>query len=131
MSNFTRTFFILLAGMSLTFFGMALLWGMMVLSERIFKKKPEKKAVKTSVSKYDLKEESKTLAAVAAVASALALQENRKAASAAVATALTATYGISTPEEFLSVAMSSWVVSHRQEQNNLRNQIYIRKSRGD
>ena len=135
MSDISRTLLIMLAGMGLTFFGMTLLWGMMVLTERFFKEKPKPKAAKEIISKYDTTGETNTLVAVAAVACALEIEKNKIAASAAVASLLARTglpISRTTPSYVInSYEISSWVVSHRQEQINLRNQVNNRKSRGE
>ena len=131
MSEITRAFFIMLAGMGLVFFGMFLIWGTMVLLERIFKDKPKKAVEESRLSLKSPGENVKTLAAAAAVASAIAQQTAMKAASAAVGTLLVA-YQRRPSRKVQGVPTTSvWLVSHRLEQINLTNQIHNRKTRGN
>ncbi len=131
MSAISRSLIITLVGMGLVFVGILLLWGMMVLLVRVFKSKEENKGEVVPETAAQPAGTTRIRAVVAAVSFALARQRVQKAASVAVATLLAAQPGTSITVEQPSVSMSSWLVSHRLEQINLRNQLSNRKSRGE
>ncbi len=131
MSAISRSLIITLIGMGLVFIGILLLWGMMALLVRVFKSKEENKDEVVPESAAQPAGTARIRAVVAAVGIALGRQRVQQAASAAVATLLAAQPGTSILVEQPSVSMSSWLVSHRLEQINLRNQLSNRKSRGE
>jgi predicted permease len=133
MSDILRAFFILLVGMSLTFFGIFLIWGLMVILKRIYKGNHVHVLVHSAfpTSTKLATVETKNLAVAASIAYALINQRTLQAASAAVSTLMAAQATGSSQKEQSLPAMSSWLVTHRLEQINLRNQIYNRKSRGE
>lgn len=135
MTEISRALYILLVGMGLTFFGMLLVWGSMILLEKAFKNREEKKEeaidMETRLNQKIPGINFKTNAAVAAVAIAVIQQRTMQAVSAAVSILIAAQgEGLSRKEKPAPI-ISSWLITHRQEQNNLRNQINNRKSRGE
>ena len=131
MSAISRSLIITLIGMGLVFVGILLLWGMMVLLVRVFKSKEENKDGMVPETAVQLTGNARIQVVAAAVGIALARQRVQQAASVAVAALLATQPGASMPVEQPSVSMSSWLVSHRLEQINLRNQLSNRKSRGE
>lgn len=130
MSAISRSLIITLIGMGLVFVGILLLWGMMVLLVRV-KSKEENKDGMVPETAVQLTGNARIQVVAAAVGIALARQRVQQAASVAVAALLATQPGASMPVEQPSVSMSSWLVSHRLEQINLRNQLSNRKSRGE
>jgi Na+-transporting methylmalonyl-CoA/oxaloacetate decarboxylase gamma subunit len=131
VSVISRSLIITLIGMGLVFISILLLWGMMALLVRVFHSKEENKVEVVAEQAAQPAETARIRAIVAAVGTALARQKMHKAVSVAVATLLSAQQSASIPIEQPSVSMSSWLVSHRLEQINLRNQLSNRKSRGE
>jgi Na+-transporting methylmalonyl-CoA/oxaloacetate decarboxylase gamma subunit len=131
VSVISRSLIITLVGMGLVFISILLLWGMMVLLVRVFHSKEENKIEVVAEKATQPSETARIRAIVAAVGTALARQKMHQAVSVAVATLLSAQQSASIPIEQPSVSMSSWLVSHRLEQINLRNQLSNRKSRGE
>ncbi len=131
MSAISRSLIITLIGMGLVFVGILLLWGMMALLVRVFKSKEEIKDEIVPDTAAQPAGTARIQAVAAAVGIALARQRVQQAASVAVAALLAAQPGAPMPVEQPSVSISSWLVSHRLEQINLRNQLSNRKSRGE
>ena len=133
MSEISRALWITLVGMSLTFLGILIIWGMMPLfvcwfREKDTKEEPERteNEIGEMVIPSDLK--LKSIAVATAVTRALVLR--KQAAAAAVSVALSATSGGTQNTKPLEET-HAWQLVHRMTQINLRNQTFSRKPRGE
>ncbi len=132
MSEITRALWITLVGMGLTFLGILIIWGMMILFVKWMPEKGKKEEPETQpesatpIATSDIK--IKSVAVATAVAKALNLR--KQAAVAAVSVALstgTSSAQFQRPLE----ATHAWQVVHRMSQINARNQAFSRKPRGE
>ena len=132
MSEITRALWITLVGMGLTFLGILIIWGMMILFVKWMREKENKEEPEihlessTEIAFSDLR--LKSIAVSTAVAQALILR--KQAAAAAVSVAL----GSGTSREQIQQSLEEthiWQLIHRMSQINARNQAFSRKPRGE
>jgi hypothetical protein len=131
VSEITRALWITLAGMGLTFMGILIIWGMMILFVKWMREKETKEESESQpespspISASD--QQLKSIAVATAVSQVLNLR--KQAAAAAVSIALSA--GISkVPVQRPLEETHAWQVVHRMSQINARNQAFSRKPRG-
>jgi len=132
VSEITRALWITLIGMGLTFLGILIIWGMMILFVKWMRAEGNKEGPEThsgsdqEIVSSDLK--LKSIAVATAVARVWALR--RQAVAAAVSIALNTgarIEQIQKPKE----ETHAWRIVHRMSQINARNQAFSRKPRGE
>jgi hypothetical protein len=116
--------------MGLTFLGILIIWGMMILFVKWMREKGEKEEPETQkesaipIVTSDIK--IKSVAVATAVAKALNLRKQAAAVSVALS-AGTSSVQVQRPLE----ETRAWQVIHRMSQINARNQAFSRKPRGE
>jgi Na+-transporting methylmalonyl-CoA/oxaloacetate decarboxylase gamma subunit len=128
MSEITRSLWITLVGMGLTFLGILVIWGMMVLFVKWMREKGKKEEPETqpgsgeTIAPSDLR--LKSIAVATAVARALTLRKQAAATAVSVALSVgTSSAQIQRPLE----ETRAWQLVHRMSQINARNQAFSRK----
>ncbi len=132
MSEINRALWITLVGMGLTFLGILVIWGMMVLFVKWMREKGKKEEPETQLepgrtnTSDDLR--LKSIAVATAIARSLTLR--KQAVAAAVSMALSAKTNGSQIQKQLEET-HAWQIVHRLSQITIRNQAFSRKPRGE
>jgi Na+-transporting methylmalonyl-CoA/oxaloacetate decarboxylase gamma subunit len=132
VSEITRALWITLVGMGLTFLGILIIWGMMILFVKWMPEKGKKEEPETQlesatpIPSSDLKQ--KSIAVATAVTRVLNLR--KQAAAAAISVALSASTRSIQAQRPVEET-HAWQVVHRMSQINARNQAFSRKPRGE